>query len=75
MQIFQASPELARVAQAIIACGMAQHLIDRAADLHDETAVTVALAQGGFGIESIRALRCTAVSMARQIAAGKSKAN
>lgn len=65
MQIIQASPQLVSAVQTMIAVGMASHLMRRAADLQDDTAVTVTLAQAGFGASSIRALRACAVSIAR----------
>lgn len=69
MQIVQASPQLVHAVQTVIAIGMARHLLRRVSDLQDDTAVTVALAQAGFGLASIRALRNRATAIARQIAA------
>lgn len=76
MQILQASAHLADTVKSIIAVGMASHLLRKAADLHDETSVTVSLAQAGFGAASIRALRGRAADIAQQAkAAAISKAN
>lgn len=60
MQIFFATHELARAAHTIIVSGMADHLIRSGANLHDDLAMIVLLAQAGFGLESIRALRSAA---------------
>lgn len=72
MQIILASPQLAATVQAIIAVGMAGHLMRRTADMQDDTAFTVTLAQAGFCASSIRALRSCAVSIARQTKAAAS---
>lgn len=72
MQIIQASPQLAATVRTIVAVGMAGHLTRRASDLQDDTAVTITLAQAGFGASSIRALRSCAVSIARQTKAAAS---
>ncbi len=60
MQIVFATHELARAAHTIIVSGMAEHLIRRGADLQDELAMIVLLAQAGFGHDSIRTLRAAA---------------
>lgn len=60
MQIVFATHELARAAHTIIVSGMADHLIRRGANLHDDLAMIVILAQAGFGHESISALRAAA---------------
>lgn len=64
MQIVQATQIIATAAHGIIACGMAAQLVQRAVDLGDEIAVIVVLAQAGFGLDSIRALRARAVEIA-----------
>lgn len=69
MQVVQASIPLAHAVHAIIATGMAKHLIRHAIDLADDPSVIFALANAGFGLTSIRALRTRAVEMAGAITA------
>lgn len=73
MQIVNASAELSRAAQVIIVAGMARALLARAANLQDDLSVIVTLAQAGFGVRSIRALRLRATLTASQIEAATTK--
>ncbi len=67
MQIVHATPELARAAQAIIATGMASHLVAQAVDLRDDAAVVGALRGNGFGKSSVKALRFCAAAIASRL--------
>lgn len=71
MQVMQASIPLAHAVHAIIATGMAKHLIRHAIDLADDPAVIFTLAHAGFGLSSIRALRARAVEIAGASASKK----
>lgn len=71
MQVMQASLPLAHAVHAIIATGMAKHLIRHAIDLADDPAVIFTLAHAGFGLASIRALRSRAVEIAGTSASKK----
>lgn len=75
MHIIHASPHLVQAVHGIIAVSMAAHLLRRSANLNDDTAVTVTLAQTGFGLTSIRSLRAHAVEIARQTIAARMKAH